>query len=779
MGKYIILLKNNIKKNLAQYISFAIMILLASTMFYCGILTKTGFKSSFIDKWKAQNSADVFMTASKLSVDDRMLDEIKNIKNVDRVQEREGILINTTVSGSANEFNLLQNLYNIDDATKDGTMNKISIVEESSEDYDKPIYLSIWQKYNNQYKVGDEFKFKADGKSYNYKVKGFVEDALYGNYCYTMSAGYLTDKDYNELVKNTKKEYISDTVLIRKTKGADSKAIYNDLSKMTNGKIQGFSVVSYDDSCAQLRTMTSGVYVGIVLTFSLLVVIIVMLVINFKMSNTIEEEMVNMGALKAMGYKGKEIMSSMILPYVVIGICSQIAGIILSFAAMPLIEAACNIQSGIIWKSGFSFESAAITIAVMTLFIVLSCYLSTHRIKKLKVIEALHGGVKIHNFRKNHFPVDKTRGNINIILAFKNITSSIRQNILLFIVIVSLSFASVFAATMIYNSSVKPKNLMYSITQEIPSVSITFKSDDSESKKSKINKMAEVDRSIYYDMDTVVFKDTNVKTFISSDFSRVNNDICYKGKNPVHSNETAIGSKIAKDNNISIGDMISIGYGSNNKKYLVTGFIQAVDYNGYAMEMTKEGFSEINKNFKPKTLYVYLEDDNNTSKYIDKIKKDVDSTTDITDYYKSTETALESIVLIIKAISIAIFVFIALFITLILYLVIKTVIVHRKQDMGILKSLGYTTRNLMVQTSLSFLPTAAIASVFGGVIGHFGMNKVLTAMLSPVGVVRTKFEMCLPFEIICMAVIIVFTFIMSLLLCRRIKHISAYQLIKE
>ena len=120
-----------------------------------------------------------------------------------------------------------------------------------------------------------------------------------------------------------------------------------------------------------------------------------------------------------------------------------------------------------------------------------------------------------------------------------------------------------------------------------------------------------------------------------------------------------------------------------------------------------------------------------------------------------------------------------LIITLILNLLIKTSKTNRKQEIGILKSIGYTTWQLIMQTTFSFLPTIIVGSVLGSIIGYFKMNSIILMIFKSIGVMRM--QLYIPgFVVITSALaIIIVSFIISILISKGIKKISAYSLIKE
>ena len=82
-----------------------------------------------------------------------------------------------------------------------------------------------------------------------------------------------------------------------------------------------------------------------------------------------------------------------------------------------------------------------------------------------------------------------------------------------------------------------------------------------------------------------------------------------------------MGSRIQEKYNLKIGDYIEIKKDANTYKYKIVGFIQSVNYSGEIFELTVEGYKKLDSKYEPKVLYVYLENEELSSNFLDIIKK--------------------------------------------------------------------------------------------------------------------------------------------------------------
>ena len=110
--------------------------------------------------------------------------------------------------------------------------------------------------------------------------------------------------------------------------------------------------------------------------------------------------------------------------------------------------------------------------------------------------------------------------------------------------------------------------------------------------------------------------------------------------------------------------------------------------------------------------------------------------------------------------------------TLVLYLLVRTMLNNKKREYGILKALGFTTRQLIFQTAASLMPAVILSTIIGLTICSFIINPLTAVFLSSIGIVKCTFS--IPAAMIAAAgvVLILFTFSVTCLLSARIKRIS-------
>ncbi|HHU54704.1 MAG TPA: ABC transporter permease [Mollicutes bacterium] len=769
MNRVLKLQKNFFKKNLKDIISFSIILFISTILLTSSLVINNNLDKEYNKKHQRLDTANNFFIISKFQYNDSLSENIKNIKGVEELETQEGIFVTIPVQmeDSLQDQNVI--FYKYENERK---INKFDLVQENSSFSNKGIYLANYTYIHSGLSLEDDFKFELNNKKYEYNINGIIEEMQYGNYNSSVIAQYLTNHAYLEMLENNKEKEII-TISVKSNNSYDT---YNEISKYLSRENIDVLSKNYDEQAKTQRLAIANILVLIVSAFSLLVLIVSLLVSKFKITQSIEEEITNMGILKALGYTSNEIITAIILPFLIMGSIVSIIGIIVSMYITPILAKVIEMQSGFIWIPKFDIVSSFITLIINIGLILIFTLLSARKIKKLNPINAIRGIENNKNI-KNYFEIDKTIGNIGFVLTLKNFINSRNQNILLGIVIFFITIISSFAGILYYNVNINPDNFINTLVEEHPSVVITQKSDI----KEQIKKYNDVKNIIYYDeMQTINYENNSYKTFVSETYKDLENDLCYEGKNPSEANEIAVGSKIKEKYNIKIGDYIEIKKEENTYIYKVVGFIQSVNYSGEVFELTLDGYKNIKADYEPKILYVYLDNEKLSNDFINKVKENFkDEILETVNYAESMESASVMYVSLVSVICIVIIVITIMLIYLVLYILVSSIILKRKQELGIYKSMGYKNNQLITQLMGGFLPSVIFSVILGIILNKLYIKNIYFTIFKAVGAYKISFDYPTIIFIIIGVAIVISTILIELLLSKKIKKISVYSLIKD
>lgn len=778
VGKIWLLSRGNISKNKGQTISFAIIIIITAIMLSLGLITFLNFGKSFDRKWDRNHYGDTSMFMYKREYQDSFLEYIKNMRGIEEVELRDGILIDGSIGYNGGILNIMHMFYNMEE---EHTMGRISVVEEMKQPVERPIYLSYLMKTGGGYKLGDDYIVNTAKGNYGFTVAGFVEDLNLGSINMSILGVHLKNEEFNNLRKELGYDNEAISISCKITDKNEDKKLYSKMGDEFVKKGVTYLNGNYYSITKMARTVTANIGSMIIVAFALIIVVVSLLVIHFRITNSLEEEMKNMGVLKALGYTSRQIISSVLLQYIGVSLFGVIIGIFSSYGLLPILAAAFDAQTGIHWEQGFDLTSAIATTIVILSLVGIVAYTSARRVKRMQPITALRSGITTHSFKKNYYPLDKTWGNIHVLLSLKKSIQNAKQNIMMSVVMIAVMFACLFAGVMYYNIGIDNKVLLNAVSTETTDVSFDLEDNaDTGWIMEEIQKMDGVNKTLYYDFRPVMYDNEYLAVYVTENFNILENNKCYQGRNPIHDNEVALGGGAAQAYNKKLGDTITLKVGDRKEDYLITGLIQSANSGGYDAELTSKAYKKIFPQFKPDYLYVYLEDGIDKDAFIASVFEQygeyITSSTNFEETYKSQMGVYTVIVSIIAIIIVLVT---SALVALILYLLIKTIIIRRSQEFGIMKAIGYTSPQLMLQLSLSFLPVILFGTIVGGTLGAFGINPLLGILFRSIGIMKLDFVISIPMILGIGAGLCTFSFVICILVSLRIRRIAAYHLINE
>ena len=259
-----------------------------------------------------------------------------------------------------------------------------------------------------------------------------------------------------------------------------------------------------------------------------------------------------------------------------------------------------------------------------------------------------------------------------------------------------------------------------------------------------------------------------------ADFSLTDNIHTKKGRFPIYDNEIMISAKREETENRHIGDSIIIKGDVCEKSYLITGIVSAMNNNAMSVYMTEDGYRRICPNDRPDTVEITLKNEEDRPAFTDQLTAlygasakdtayaqsaqgsleerirakaeekmailisqygvtDVDYAIRIGDIVISgnssrfvikeissmkdfTKSQMESIAAVTKTFSFCAVIFIAVVVAVILGIIAVSAVKRQRREFGIMKSMGYTSRELMLQLTLRILPVTILSSCIAAVL---------------------------------------------------------------
>ncbi|MBD5528408.1 MAG: FtsX-like permease family protein [Lachnospiraceae bacterium] len=772
MNKSFLLVHSNLRRAKGQTLSIAVLILLAAAMLNMWLMLSMDYKQNFDrchDRLHAEH-VTLVMDGDSDAVRpflERTLQEEKQATEFCM-----GDCLNMVGSFAYNNGEANTELVILEkEAALSRAIGKVEIVEEGGES--SGVYLPMLYK-TEDIDIGKTIEINIGSNTVSYTVCGFFNSVMSGSHNCVICELLLTQDQYKELEEAG---YAPNATLlsVRIADKLESEnfeaALKSKVSaQFPDARVSSNSYVLVTTS----RYVSQMICSGIVSAMAFFVLLIALVVIASNIVNYIQENMKNLGALKAMGYTSGQLVRCLLLQFLGISLVVAALGIGFSYLLFPYVNDMMISQTGIPYEVHFLFLPSLLTLVLLGAAVALAVWLSSRRIRKIDPILALRQGIQTHNFQKNHVPLEKTGMSLHLALALKNTLSGVRQNVTVCITMLVLSLVVVFSGLMIKNMILNIEPFLNMVVGEIADSCINVNAGIEENFLREMESEPDVEKIYLYNMMNVRHVGgVELMATLCDDFAQLNNqDVCIEGRFPQYDNEVAIGVKYAREKGLEIGEEITLTVGEREADYLITGFTQISNNLGKDCLLTREGYEKLG-DLQNLSFYLNVREGVDLEAFHEKTKEqfagNINATIDVRAIIDGTASVYVTLLTFIVC---AILLLSVVIITFVFYLLVRTMLNHKKHDYGILKALGFTTGQLILQTALSFMPTMILSAATGLVVCSLIINPLMALFLSGIGIVKCTFTVPVGLIAAAGAGMVALAFGIACLLSLRIRKIA-------
>ncbi len=768
----------NLKKNKREAAAIVFLTLVTAFLMATFAVSMTQISSAFDRAFEETGSADFILLFEDDKYRDIYRDILEEEYQVSDVRESR-VLVGMAASTISKEGeSTANNIIFADESTERKIENfkKLNVLPDNEiEKLSHPIWLPQYFEITAGYAPGDTFTFVSGGRNYPFTIAGFYSTGLYNSSRHMLKC-VITDDDM-VLLSTVYEEYR--LIAFDTEKQFSYEEYYEKCSARSNESVA--SIVILFDKDTEKWSETNFLYVFLYMSVFLSVVTLIcaLFLILHKISKDMEEQMVQIGVLEALGYTSRELSCSYICEYILTGGIGAVTGGIAAAVFSPVMD---TLTRGMINRDVHTdVNILRIFIVVISIIALVTLFALSRaaRVKKFPPVVAFRKGIKPHHFGKNILPLEKMRHSINVRLAFKGICSDLRSNIGTGICIIAAGVAVMFSVYLFDFFKSGYDGLLGVTGMEIPDISMTMMSGvNGENFCDEIRKFPEVEKVLltHAMLNKVEIKGSNQNaTVISySDFSLTDNIHPKTGRFPAYDNEIMISAKREETENRHIGDNIILKGDVCEKSYLITGIVSAMNNDSMSVYMTEDGYRRIRPSDRPNTVEITLKNEEDRPAFTDKLTSLYGASAKDAAYAQSAQGSLEerirakadekmavlisqygvtdvdyairigdtvisgnsshfmikdissmkvlaksqmaSIAAVTKTFSLWAVIFIAVVVAVILGIIAVSAVKRQRREFGIMKSMGYTSRELMLQLTLRILPVTVISACIAAVL---------------------------------------------------------------
>ena len=773
----------NLRKNKGQTFGMVIILLIAAMFLNIGLIMASGVGDFFDNRAEELNSPHFITIRSEFSSTTAQDEFIKEFPGVAEFEAQNVIF--STSGGMYIDDALNRISFMFESEADKKNMNPLTTVGDVLPLTDDSIYIPHNLALMYHLEIGDIFRMNFLGQDLEFMIAGTTEEILLaGGFVMRL---YVTEARFNQLSE----EFYNNRMV---TLAARMYSIDDSLQLLTaytrrflgtddSGLPSIYSIQRIHQTIQADRTLVTSVIAAFMTALSIILLVVGLIVVRFRITNSIDESMVNIATLKAIGFQNYQVIIATILQFIFIALIGTFGGTALAQLALPALIEISGSLLGLPWHPAFNFALFALSNVIIVVLVLIFAWVSSLRISKLYPIIALRGGVTTHSFKKNSMELEKSRSPLTVVLALKHLLQSKVQTVMIFLIIVGLSFASVTGVVLYYNLSINMDAVIQVAGGDALSVDMVVGLNNSEDAPGFVERMEasyEVTQIFGTESRHVLAEDVRIEIQAFEDMAYLPGNSLLSGRLPLHDNEIALAPFALSAMGKELGDWITLEYGGNGQRFLVTGVVQEIANNGMVGRMKIDNFIQLDPDFAATSFWMRLIDGVNERDFTKNLlATEGNILHGIVSIQDEMANLLGDTGDIFAAVSAMILLVVTSVISLVLYLVIKTTILRRRRELGIQKAIGFTTLQLMNQISISLMPTIFFGMILGAVSSYFTVNPLVSMMLSGMGIAQVSFIIPMFFIVAVCLGLIMLAYGVSMLIAWRIREISAYALVSE
>ncbi|WP_019679104.1 ABC transporter permease [Ruminococcus flavefaciens] len=776
------LLKANIRRRKGTFISIVILMFIISMALNLIFSVRKSCDDSLNEAYSSANSADITVMLKDVLFTDEMRQKLDDEAIIDHYTLTPSAVISYGVESEkvSNKnscfFTPLPKGIKLVNKECNGLEENIPPLSDGE------IYMSYGSKSRYKCDIGDKVTAHTISGDYDFTVKGFVVEPMYGAMVIGWKWMFVSQKDFDMIMAENSKEnsdehwgtgyfvqlYKSDDCTlsdgkIRRQVNLDTDIISNAWGATTKSESMHYTNIYQD------------IILGILLVFILILAVVVLIIMGHSISTGIEMDYTNLGILKSQGFGNFRIRLFIILQYIIAEVIGSVLGIFCELPLTRLVTRVFEPISGCITQTHHAFGKTFLYLFVILGVSVVFIFIITHKVCKVSPIRAISGGRnEIYFDTRIKLPISAKL--LSSTLALRQFTSAKRRYFasVLIAAILVLFMLMVNALSEAVNSRTAGENMGMDIRD------IVFSFDEM-TQKDKIDKIVET----VEEHAAIRRKNFSLGTYISVNGEEVycrmdmypEDIMTSKGRAPLYDNEIVITELLADELDIKLGDTVNIAKFDNHEEFIISGIYMSMSDMGRAAAINTDAGEKLGLHKHTDHGSIMLEDETKAEEAKAALEEEYGDSIKVTLGKDDDDDAIYDTA--VKVIRIIIYTFSLFFAFIVVSMMSSKAFTQEKNDIGIFKSQGFTTGRLRLQFAVRFFIVSVFGALLGTLLGMLFMNKLITILLRGIGVTNFYTPLTPASILVPAAAISICFFLFAFLVSRRIKKIGIRQLITE
>jgi putative ABC transport system permease protein len=573
--------------------------------------------------------------------------------------------------------------------------------------------------------LGDTVVLTNSGITKEFKVTAFVHDAQMNSTLASSTRMLISDEDFEELFGRVGEiEYLIEVYFTDSSMATDYQAAYQNAGLPQDGQAVNYKGILF------LSAFTDIIMAVVFILVSILLVMVALLCIKYTVMATLEEEIGEIGTMKAIGILYEDIRNLYLEKYRMMVAGGIVIGYVLAFILSNLFTRHISNTFG---KEPVSILTIGIPIVTCVLVYFITIRYCKKILKKLKKVTVVDALVNQKGFGKKERARDglyksKTMS-VNLIVSVRETLHNFGGFIIVFVVMFIIS--GIMIVPMNFLNTMKSKEFISYMGSSVDDVLIDINlGENLESKYKIIKKLLNEDADIE---EYKEFRIVRVETINSEDKwmnlhvdsgNDAGKELQYLvGTAPFTEDEIALSKFNADATGKKVGDSIIVKFNGMEKKFLVSGIYQDVTSGGYS---AKAIYSFAGVDAQKYQFTVDLADGVNAKEKASQWSEEMGVGYDIEPMEELINQIMGSVVKQVEVTTTAVVMIGILLAALIVVLFMKLRLAKDVAQIAAMKAIGFTNSDVRKQ----YLYKIGIVSILGIVTGTLISNIVGEGIVS-------------------------------------------------
>lgn len=589
--------------------------------------------------------------------------------------------------------------------------------------------------------IGDEicFRLARNSVTKSFTVKGWFEDPFMGSSMIGMKGFLICGQDHDEIVGMVRQAGIDglarDGYMLHIFQSRSGNLAAAELNAVLNEKagLLGYAEFTHSNSAISGFMLTlQNVFTGLFLAFSLILVLVSLVVLGHSINSFMEQDMADTGILKTIGFTTGKLQKIQMLLFLSPVLCGMALGVLAAFPAAKAVSSMTLTTTGLLFPSGVPFIICLPVLLVLLFLLAGFVYLKTAKIEKVTPMKAIRREEKrkaiLGWYRKHPFPI--AGKGLGFLLALRQLAVGKRRYISVSLVSMLLVFFISLIGRMDSWLGPNGEGLMDAFNpSDLHIAAQPMGETKNEDVERLIQSYTDITDRYMLAMPGVAVEGVDYTANVITEPERFH---LLEGETCRADDEIVLTEFVAADLGVKIGDTVSISGELGSSEYRVSGIYQCANDMGANVGLSRAGYQKIGKETENMwCVHYFLKDAGQQEAVMQALDEAYGGDVYL---HQNSWPGLYGILSAMGLLTYFMYGIAAAVILIVVALAGSRLLVMEQKDMGIYRTIGFTSARLRISFALRFVIVSMMGALAGMVFSALFTDPLVAALLRMFGI---------------------------------------------